>query len=161
MRKSRVKLPALKRAPRGRRYQEDRAIFPESAKPDLLRFWRLALRTTDPGELKALKRAGGSFPHRVWHMLFVVAAHRLRAWAGPRELESLHEDWANLVLCWRQRPVDGAQQIAFLDAALEEMLSRPRPAKPRSTKRRTAIAPRVLLVKYEICRQGESSGRLS
>jgi hypothetical protein len=37
------------------------------------------------------------------------------------------------------------------------MLARPRPAKPRGTKRRTLIAPSVLLAKYEICRQGAAA----
>jgi hypothetical protein len=89
----------------------------------------------------------------MWHLLFIVAAHRLGAWAGPRELEALHEDWAVLVGWWYHRPTDAAEQRTFMTQALEELLARPQPRPPRGTKRRTSISPRMLLLKYDFCRR--------
>jgi hypothetical protein len=140
--------------PAGKRYREDPLFVPlPLPDPDPLESWRPTPRPDDPHELVVFKRTGGAFPRRMWHMLFVVAAYRLGVWAGPRELAALHEDWAVLMGWWRQRPPDGDKQRAFVAAAFEELLARPRPPKPRRQKRLSAVAPRILLVEYDFCRQ--------
>lgn len=139
--------------PAGWRYREDTSPDAASSLPDPTEAWRPVARPGDPDALKAFKRTGGALPRRMWHMLFVVAAHRLGAWAGRRELEALHEDWAVLMSWWHHRPSDGAEQRAFMTAALEELLARPQPRPARGTKRRTSITPRMLLVKYDFCRR--------
>lgn len=138
--------------PTGSRYRED-PLFVPPPPPDPLESWRPTPRPDDPQELVVFKGTGGAFPRRMWHMLFVVAAHRLGTWAGPRELAALHEDWAVLMGWWRHRPADGGDQRAFMTQALEQLLARPQPRPARGTKRRTSISPRMLLVKYDFCRR--------